>query len=91
MNKFNSVYQRAAQQAFRDKIQDNDFNFMEENDTFGPSLDMAVSELMDNVLDIIDDLPPEKRKQGMNVAARYIKSVVWDKIKEADQRHGVSL
>jgi hypothetical protein len=87
MNKFNSVYQ----QAFQDKIQDNDSNFMEENDTFGPSLDMAVTELMDNVLDLINDLPPEKRKQGMNVAARYIKSVAWDKIKEADRARGVSL
>jgi hypothetical protein len=87
MNKFNSVYR----QAFQDKIQDNDFNFMEENDTFGPSLDMAVRELMDNVLDLINDLPPEKRKQGMSVAARWIKSVVWDKIKEADRSQGVSL
>jgi len=87
MNKFNSVYR----QAFQDKIQDNDFNFMEENDTFGPSLDMAVRELMDNVLGIINDLPPEKRKQGMSVATRWIKSVVWDKIKEADRSQGVSL
>jgi hypothetical protein len=91
MNKFNSVYQRAAQQAFQDKIQDNDFNFMEENDTFGPSLDMTMSEFMDQVIEIVNDLPPEKRKQGMNVAARYIKSVAWDKIKEADQKRGVSL
>jgi hypothetical protein len=87
MSQFNAVYR----QAFQDKIQDNDFNFMEENDTFGPSLDMAVTELMDNVLDIINDLPPEKRKQGMSVAARWIKSVVWDKIKEADRSRGVSL
>jgi hypothetical protein len=87
MSQFNAVYR----QAFQDKIQDNDFNFMEENDTFGPSLDMAVTELMDNVLDIINDLPTEKRKQGMNVAARWIKSVVWDKMKEADRSRGVSL
>ena len=87
MNKFNSVYQ----QAFQDKIQDNDFNFMEENDTFGPSLDMTMSEFMDQVIEIVNDLPPEKRKQGMSVAARYIKSVAWDKIKEADRARGVSL
>lgn len=87
MNKFNNVYQ----QAFQDKIQENDFDFMEENDTFGPSLDMAMSEFMDNVIEIVNDLPSEKRKQGMSVAARYIKSVAWDKIKEADQNRGVSL
>ena len=87
MNKFNAVYQQAVQ----DKIESNDYDFMEENDTFGQSLDMAVSELMDNVMDLINGLPPEKRKQGMNVAARYIKSVAWDKIKEADQNRGVSL
>ncbi len=87
MSKFNAVYQ----QAFQDKIQDNDFNFMEENDTFGPSLDMTMSEFMDQVMEIVNDLPPEKRKQGMNVAARYIKNAAWDKIKEADQRRGVSL
>lgn len=87
MSKFNAVYQ----QAFQDKIQENDFDFMEDNDTFGPSLDMAMSEFMDNVLDLVNDLPPEKRKQGMNVAARYIKSVAWDKIREADRNKGVSL
>ena len=87
MNKFNNVYQ----QAFQDKIESNDFDFMEENDTFGQSLDMAIGELMDNVMDLVNGLPPEKRKQGMNVAARYIKSVAWDKIKEADHKHGVSL
>jgi hypothetical protein len=87
MNKFNAVYQ----QAFQDKIQENDFDFMEDNDTFGPSLDMAMSEFMDNVIDLVNDLPSEKRKQGMNVAARYIKSVAWDKIKEADRSRGVSL
>jgi hypothetical protein len=87
MNKFNAVYQ----QAFQDKIQENDFDFMEDNDTFGPSLDMAMSEFMDNVMDLVNDLPSEKRKQGMNVAARYIKSVAWDKIKEADRSRGVSL
>ena len=87
MSKFNAVYQ----QAFQDKIQENDFDFMEDNDTFGPSLDMAMSEFMDNVIDLVNDLPPEKRKQGMNVAARYIKSVAWDKIKEADRSRGVSL
>jgi len=87
MNKFNSVYQ----QAFQDKIQDNDFNFMEENDTFGPSLDMTMSEFMDQVIEIVNDLPPEKRKQGMSVAARYIKSVAWAKIKQADRARRVSL
>jgi hypothetical protein len=87
MSKFNAVYQ----QAFQDKIQENDFDFMEDNDTFGPSLDMAMSEFMDQVIEIVNDLPPEKRKQGMSVAARYIKSVAWDKIKEADRNRGVSL
>lgn len=87
MNKFNNVYQ----QAFQDKIESNDFDFMEQNDTFGPSLDMAISEFMDNVIDLIKDLPPEKRKQGKNVAARYIKSVAWEKLDEADKKGGVSL
>jgi hypothetical protein len=87
MSKFNAVYQ----QAFQDKIQENDFDFMEDNDTFGPSLDMAMTEFMDQVIEIVNDLPPEKRKQGMSVAARYIKSVAWDKIKEADRNRGVSL
>lgn len=87
MSKFNALYQ----QAFQDKIQENDFDFMEENDTFGPSLDMAMSEFMDEVLEIVNDLPPEKRRQGISVAARYIKSVAWDKIKEADRNRGVSL
>ena len=87
MSKFNAVYR----QAFQDKIQENDFDFMEENDTFGPSLDMAMTEFMDQVIEIVNDLPPEKRKQGMSVAARYIKSVAWDKIKGADRNRGVSL
>jgi hypothetical protein len=87
MNKFNNVYQ----QAFQDKIQSNDFDFMEENDTFGPSLDMAMSEFMSEVIEIVNDLPSEKRKQGMSVAARYIKSVAWDKIREASFNRGVSL
>jgi hypothetical protein len=87
MNRFNSIYQ----QAFQDKIQSNDFDFMEENDTFGPSLDMAMSEFMSEVIEIVNDLPSEKRKQGMSVAARYIKSVAWDKIQEADRNRGVSL
>lgn len=87
MSKFNAVYQ----QAFQDKIESNDFDFMEENDTFGRSLDNAISALMDNVMDLVDRLPSEKRKQGMSVAARYIKSVAWDKIREADRSRGVSL
>lgn len=87
MSKFNAVYQ----QAFQDKIQENDFDFMEDNDTFGPSLDMVMSKFMDQVIEIVNDLPPEKRKQGMSVAARYIKSVAWGKIKEADRNRGVSL
>lgn len=87
MNKFNAVYRQAVQ----DKIESNDFDFMEENDTFGPSLDMAFTEFMSGVMDLVNDLPSEKRKQGMNVAARWIKENTWSKIKEADQNRGISL
>ena len=76
---------------FNQAIEQSDFNFMEEHDTFGQSLDIAISELMDNVMDLINGLPSEHRKKAKNVAARYIKSVAFDKINEADRNHGVSL
>lgn len=85
MSKFNAVYQ----QAFQNQIAQNDNDFMEENDTFGPSLDMAVSEMVDQVLSLLEDLPPEKRKQGKNVAARWIKTNIFDKINEADRNRGI--
>jgi hypothetical protein len=87
MNKFNAVYENFSQ-----LLQNSDNDFMEKHDTFGPSLDMMFFEFMGDVMNLINsDIPPKDRKKAKNVAARWIKGAVWDKINDADQDRGVSL